>query len=216
MRHPNSAAWFAVRHWSVRPFLLAGGLLGGSVLLKALELFTGTTLPGLAVALVAVPGHLAALVGLLGLYPVIADRSRRLGRMLGAAVVVAGGWLIGLLGWAVAGPALNATLGPVVPAEPPDVAFVSGAVALGVAFALFGAAVVRAEPFTHRTGVFLAIFAGTWLVLFAFSFRAAVPDWQWFAVYAVQPPVLLATGWTLQTVTSSTNAVADQGDTSTG
>lgn len=216
MRHRNPTDWLAVRRWSARALLLAGGLLGGSVLLKAVELFTPATVPGLAVAFVAVPGHLAALVGLLGLYPVITDRSRRLGRVLGASAAVAGGWLIGLLGWTVAGPSLIATVGPIVPAKPPDVAFVSGTVALGVAFVLFGATVVRAGSLPHRTGILLAAFAGTWLLLFAFSFRAAVPDWQWFAVYAVQPPVLLATGWTLQTGTSSTNAVANQGDTTTG
>lgn len=88
--------WAAVEGWSPTLFLAGGLLLAGHAAVQGLIAFTTVRPPP---DLFAPIGHLVGLVGLFGLYPVVADRSPRLAR---AAVVVGGLTLVGWAGVTVA------------------------------------------------------------------------------------------------------------------
>lgn len=84
--------WDAVEQWSPTLFLVGGGLLVGHAAVQGIKAFTGLAPPP---DVFVTTGHLVALVGLVGLYPVLVDRTPRLAR---AAVAVAA---IPLVGWLV-------------------------------------------------------------------------------------------------------------------
>lgn len=82
--------WESFAKWSVPAFLVAGVLLIVFAALLGYEAFTNASAPE---DIFGPPGFFLAMVGLLGLYPALADRTPRLARI---SVI---GAMVGALGW---------------------------------------------------------------------------------------------------------------------
>lgn len=81
----NSTHWDAVERWSPTLLLAGGALLVGHAAVNGVEAFTDLAPPP---DVFVTTGHLVALVGLLGLYPVLVDRTPRLARAACAVATV--------------------------------------------------------------------------------------------------------------------------------
>lgn len=130
-------------------FLGAGGLLLGHAIVQGIHAFT--TLPA-PVDLFAPVGHLLALVGLVGLYPVVNDATPTVAR-IGAvgAIVIALGWAVVTL----------SILAMALRSPPPQIEmFFRGLsilvlVSTVLPYVLFGVIVLRSSIMSRRVGVLL-------------------------------------------------------------
>jgi hypothetical protein len=140
-------------------------------------------------------GYLLAVVGLLGLYPALAERTPRLARAAaGVAVVPVVGWLV----------ILAVTVGEVVGAVPAGVGALPGGV-LGVhlaslllTYVLFGVAELRADVHPRSVGGLLLVAPAVWLAMLVGA--AVAPDAAVgpFLVGATQALVHVGLGATLR------------------
>lgn len=199
MRTVPTRAWGALERWSAEAFLLAGVLLLASPAHVGLELFMNVPLPSWLVASVVVPGLIATLVGLVGLYPRIADRAPRMASLGGLFTTLAGTILVVLLGWILGNSVLTAASEMAIGA-PPDVAFLGLAVTMTLAFVLFGTASLRVAVPSRLVGALLLSFALPWTVIIAAKpvYGSTFPGWLTLAIYGPIPVVMLATGYTLR------------------
>lgn len=132
-------------------FRLGGSLVVGHAALRGLEAFTDIAPP---VDLFAPTGYLIALVGLLGLYPAIRDRTPRVARVaVAVAAIPFAGWL------AIAASSVGAITGVVPPqaAVLPGVIFVVHVVGMILTYSLFGVAVLRSDGHPRSVGVLLLV-----------------------------------------------------------
>lgn len=134
---------------SSRLFLVAGGLLIVFATLLTYEAFTNTAAPE---DIFGPPGFFLAMVGLLGLYPGLADRAPRLAR---ASAVVAA---LSALGWfGITVLAIGETAGVLPPLE--DVGMLGLVVALAagipmiLAYILFSAICLRTDVYSRTLGL---------------------------------------------------------------
>lgn len=164
-----------------------------------LELFVGIPLPSWLVVLFVVPGLLASLVGVVGLYPSVSDRAPRLALAGVASATVAGTMLVVLLGWTLGATLLPPVSGLVV-GPPPGVVFVSLPVTMTLGSVLFGVASLRSGVPSRTVGGLLLAFATPWIVVLAATpvYGAAFPRWLTLAVYGPLPVVMLATGYAIR------------------
>lgn len=142
----TSTHWRSVEQWSPSLFLIGGALLAGHTAVQSIEAFTALNSPP---DVFVTTGHLVALGGLVGLYPVLADRTPRLARAAGAvAVVPVVGWvaMTGAQLLAVAG--MASTLNDVLPG--PVILLVVGSTIL--TYVLFGAATLRIGEGSRTVG----------------------------------------------------------------
>lgn len=200
---------------SGRALLLGGGLLGGTVSLKAIALLTPVEPPSLAVALLAVPGILAALVGLIVISSPVMARSGRLAWPSRLLAGIAGVWLVVLLGWTIFGPSVLAQFIPGMPIAPPDQMFVGLTLLMGAVFAMYAVATFRDDRLPAGVGAGLTALAITWWLIVVFSFLPEVLSWQWLALYGAQPAILLATGWQVLAAASADSYGPAPGESAT-
>lgn len=185
----------SLARWGGVMFIGAGALMTGSVLLKGIAWFSAASPPEGMVLLLAVPGLLATLGGLLGLYPILADASPWMSRAGLVSTGIAGIGLVVTVAWSLSGELLAAVTGGYIPVTPPEVAFLSLVAALAVAGGLFGVGSVRAAGPWRRLGLFLLGYAATYGALLAAGVAlGTAPDWLYFIIYGAQPVLLLATG----------------------
>lgn len=189
----------ALERRSAEAFLLAGVLLLASPAHVGLELFINVPLPSWMVASVILPGLIATLVGLVGLYPRIADRAPRMASVGGLFTGLAGTTLVVLLGWILGGSVLTAASGIAI-GSPPDVAFLVLAVTMTLAFVSFGTASLRVAVPSRPVGALLLSFALPWIGSLAATavYGSAFPRWLTLAIYGPIPVVMLATGYGLR------------------
>lgn len=89
---PSTTRWKSLEQWSPTAFLVAGVLLVVFAALLGYEGVTGTSAPE---DIFGPPGFFLAMVGLLGMYPALADRTSRLARISATgAAIAAVGWLL--------------------------------------------------------------------------------------------------------------------------
>jgi hypothetical protein len=86
----STVPWSALERWRSTTFLAAGGLVFGFVVSNAIETFTAAQPPAWVNTLFVSPALVAAAVGLLGFYPLLADRVPRLALASAVVVTVAG------------------------------------------------------------------------------------------------------------------------------
>lgn len=192
-------AWRAFERWSTEAFLLAGVLLLASPAHIGLELFMNVPLPSWMVASFILPGLTATLVGLVGLYPRIADRAPRMASVGGLFTALAGTTLVVLFGWILGDNVLTEASGMAI-GSPPDAAFLVLAVTMTLAFVSFGTASLRVAVPSRPVGALLLSFALPWFVSLAATpvYGSAFPRWLTLAIYGPIPAVMLATGYTLR------------------
>jgi hypothetical protein len=195
----DMSVWPLLARWRARAFLVAGGLLLASPATKALALLPGVSPPVWLVALLVFPGLLAALAGLIGMYPQLADETPLLAFAGGVVAAFTGSGLTLLFGWVFAS-SVFPSLGALAVTEPPGWAFVSLMVLIPTGFALFGVASLRAAVHSRSTGYFLLGFAVPWVAILAVTpvYGSDLPGWLALAVYGVMPIVLLATGYSVR------------------
>lgn len=213
----NARAWPVLNHWRAEAFLAAGVLLLASPTHIALELFIGVPVPAWLIALFVFPGLIATLVGLFGLYPLLADRAPRLTTVAGVSTAMAGLILSVLLGWIVGGSLLTAVSGMAV-RMPPAIAFQSLSITLSLAFLLFGIAILWYAIPSRGVGILLVSFSLPWVSsLVATSiYGSAFPDWLAIVIYGPIPFLMLATGYLLRMELPPTGREAYSVDLSTG
>lgn len=192
-------AWGALERWGAEAFLLAGVMLLASPAHIGLELYMDVPLPSWIVASVILPGLIATLVGLFGLYPRIAKRAPRMASLGGLFTTLAGMTLVVLLGWILGDRVLTAASGMAIN-SPPDFAFLILAITMTLAFVLFGIASLRVAVPSRLVGALLLSFALPWIVSLAATsvYGSALPRWLTLAIYGPIPVVMLATGYTLR------------------
>ena len=86
----STVPWDSLGQWRATVFLVAGGLMLGFVASNGVEAFTTAQPPTWVNTLFVSPALIAAAVGLLGFYPLLADRVPRLALASAAVVTVAG------------------------------------------------------------------------------------------------------------------------------
>lgn len=145
----STARWESLEYWSPRLVLAAGVLFVGHAAVRGVEAFTTMPPP---VDVFGPTGYVAALLGLLGLYPSLADRTPRMSRV---AAVIAGilvpAWAL-VAGW---------NFGEAAGILPPQTTVIPGAffflliVSTLLLYLLFGVASLRAESHTRTLGTLL-------------------------------------------------------------
>ena len=146
---------------SATVFLVAGGLLVVFAVNTGLRTFVGQSSP-LVQSLIAPVGFFVGVLGLLGLYPAIADRTPALGRAAGVlAGVTAAYWIVIVAG----------SLGDIVGVLPASeelfpLAFFFGVyVAMLLTYAVFGAIALRAGVPSRTVGLLVLGPAAMFLLL---------------------------------------------------
>lgn len=196
----NSAHWRVLNRWCSTAFLVAGGLLLIATVLSALEVFTTLSPEGTLTGPIFFIGLIVSYVGLLGVYPKVADQSPRLAL---AGVVLVGLpaiMLIVLVVWGVSGHALQQV--PVPPAVIPAFGMVLIVVILlfGLGIAVIGVASLRSPPVSQTIGFLLLILAATWFGLLSATsvYGSTFPPWLDFTATGIMAVTLLAVGFRIQ------------------
>lgn len=186
--------------FSWKAFFVSGIFLLISPGHLALELLTGVTPPAWVVALFVVPGLFAAVLGLLGLYPSLANSNRWL--IIPAVVLsaLAGGILLVILGWTLAVATLTAMAMADISTVPPGFVFVSLSVTIAAGFLLFSLVSFRNDVYPRSVSYLLFGFAAPWLFLLTITplFGPDPPAWFVLPLYGMLPVIMVATGWVLR------------------
>jgi hypothetical protein len=141
--------WDSFERWSATAFLTAGVLWLLDTVLLGIELFAGVSIlgtPGPLNPVLYVSGVVAAIVGLLGLYPGLSGRMPRLARISAGLVVVAGAATVVLLVWFVTVTLLNRP-------DPPGVLLILSILVAALGLLLFGIAGVRTGVPSRAVGL---------------------------------------------------------------
>lgn len=149
--------WDWLENRSATLFVAAVGMLVAAGAHRVLEATAGVALNDYLLNLTGQGGLVLSLVALLGLYPVLSDRTPRL------AKVGAGSGFLGVVSFTVAllvlGAvlAVNAVAGTSLPAEVAGVLFLPGYLGAVLGFLAFGIASVRADAPSRAVGVLLLL-----------------------------------------------------------
>lgn len=187
-----------LQRWNATAFLVAGAFLIAFVARNAVIAFgsgfSETMAAGLYLAFV-VPAELAAYIGLLGLYPRLADQVPRLA---GAGAALAGIAGVSMLGF---GLTAGSTLLRSGTADPPAVTQVLWLVALVttvLGFAVFGGACLRARVPSRRFGLLLLGPPAVYVVMLAGGVVGYTPEWSTFVISGLQAGAHIAVGLALR------------------
>lgn len=146
-------------YWSAWLLLAAGVLFVGHAVVRGIEAFTTIPPP---VDVFGPTGYVAALLGLLGLYPALADRTPRISRIAaGTAVLLVPLWIL-IAVW---------NYGDAAGIFPPQSALIPEAIFFVIIastlllYLLFGVSSLRAESHTRALGILLLTPAALLLLL---------------------------------------------------
>lgn len=189
--------------WSPRLFFLGGVAVLGSATVNGLIFFVGVSLPEAAGLVLNMAGFVAALVGVVGFYPGLADRSPRVARSSLAVVAAGLAGIVVLAGWAVAMLLLSA------PEPSPAVPLLSLLLML-VGMCLFGVGILRTDAYPGSVGVLLLAFVAVLVVVFARSVVVGGDPSDAFIVVSegLEGTFLLGVGYSLATGPTSTGSEA--------
>lgn len=188
-----NTVWDWLESWSTWMFL-AGGVL---VLIQTIgDVLTLTMDMDLeALAFVVFLGLILSYIGLLGLYPRVADQAPRLSRA-GLMLV-----LVPVLLLIVLTVALLASSGPPFSESVGAALFMAIFVGFAVGVVLFGVAILQTGTPSRAVGISLLGFAAGWFVLLGASIIYGFPisEWLTFLSDGIMAISLLATGFLLYT-----------------
>lgn len=199
--------WETLERWSATAFLVAGGVMVVFWALVALEVFADVSSPQ---ALLAMPALVATTVGLLGLYPELADRAPRLSRAGVGLLAVATVGLVVIFVWVLVGRVLPAA-GVEMSSQPPGVVIASTVGAYVLTVLLFGVASLRTAVPSRTVGLLLLALVGAFTIpLVAGVVWGSYPgEWMAVVVSGLQAGAIVAIGYTLR----NGGARADTGET---
>lgn len=202
--------WDSVEQWSPTLFLVGGALLVGHAAVKGIKAFTDLAPPP---DVFVTTGHLIALVGLVGLYPVLVDRTPRVAR---AAVAVA---VVPIVGWgvmtvarllAVAGTV--SSLNHVLPGA--LIVLVVGSTIL--TYGLFGAATLRAGEDSRIVGILVLAPAALFIMLLVDAATTGASALDGVFIGGGLALSMMALGYRLRTWDHRTAHAAPNGDAMVG
>lgn len=190
--------WDLLENRRATAFLIAGLLWLVDTTLLFLDTFADVSVLGTrgpVNPVLYVSGLVVAMVGLLGFYPGLVNRTRRLARLSAGVIAVAGiAWPI-LLAWVVVATLLNLP-------GPPVFSGIMMFVVLALGFILFGIASVRTGVPSRVAGILvLAIPTAIvgWITLGFAVYGGDVPPWMAPTIAGVVTVLLLAIGVRLHT-----------------
>lgn len=193
--------WESLEQWRATPFLVAGGLFLLNTGYEGIGRYTTLWDVGFLGALTYLSALIVSLVGLLGFYRQLADRSPRLAQVSAAVVVVAGGGLVVLLVWASITTLLNRPM-------PPGALLFLNLAAIVLGFLLFTVASLLTRLPSRTVSLLLLGFVAAWaaaLVLALVVYSGNAPDWLAVILNGVSAVILLAIGYHLRTETEPTD-----------
>lgn len=211
----DSVPWNWLERWDARLFLLGAVMLVGAGSLKVLDATLGVEFPLVLLNLAGQGGFVVSLLGVLALYPGLADQSPKLSR--GGAVLAA----IGAVSFAVAIAALllvsglNAVAGTNLPTEVIGILFVPGYLGAVLGYVSVGIASTRTGVPSRTIGVlFLAFVAVPVAQMLGFAlFEVSLPQFAGLGVPDIWlPVVLLAVGYLLRSEAPSTGHTEPSND----
>lgn len=169
--------------------------MGVYAVLNGIAAFTNGAYPTVE-NVVGPAGFLLGFVGLLGLYPTLADRSATVTR------VGAGAAALGAAGFTAIAVVNVGVLAGVLPAEPPVLAAVLLApIVIGMipGFLAFGVASLRSDVHSTAVGLLLLAPPAIFAVMLAGAATGHASAWSAFAISAGQAFAHLAVGYVLRT-----------------
>lgn len=202
----ETGVFASLERWSATLFLVAGVfVIGFAASLAAIGLMD-MSIPD---RIFAGTGFTLAFLGLLGLYPSLADRTPRVAR---AGAVFAG---LGALGFAVTFAVGTAEFGGMTPPAWVEPLGVLNIVGLLLGFSLFAVATLRTDAHPQLLGGLLLVPA----VVFGVNFVRVValgswtPSWAPFVLGSLQALAMLSIGYSLRTEPPATERVEGTTDT---
>ena len=209
MSSVHTSRWGSVEQWSPTLFLVGGGLLVGHVAMSAVHAFTAVTTPPDAFV---TTGHFVALVGLLGLYPVLANGMRRLARAAGAAGAVAlVSWFVMTVTRLVELAGIVSSLGDALP-EPFFIVVLASTI---FTYVLFGVATLRVDS-SRTVGLLVLVPGLLTAALVVDSALTGVSALDGVFIGGGLALSMLALGYTLRTWDHPTDYAATAGDVTPG
>ena len=209
MSRVHTSRWDSLQQWSPTLFLVGGGLLVGHAAMSAVHAFTDIPTPP---DVFVTTGHFVALVGLLGLYPVLANGTRRLAWAAAAAGAV------GLLSWFVMTVTrffelvgIVSSLGDALP-EPFFLVVLASTI---LTYVLFGVATLRVDS-SWTVGLLVLAPGGLTTALVVDSALTGVSALDGVFIGGGLALSMLALGYTLRTWDRSTDHAASAGDITAG
>lgn len=195
MMDGSTIPWEWLERWSPRLYLIAGAVLVGYAALNGVEAFTATTFE----QKIFEAGYVAGFLGLLGLYPSLAERSPWLAR-IGAVTAV-----LGLVAFSVFTVGNLAELVGLTSGDPPGwlVFTVMAAVGFVVGYLAVGSAVLRSGAYSRPVGLLLLLPAVIIVLMLASIVTGLASPESVFVVSAGQAMTHLAIGTTLRDETES-------------
>lgn len=202
MSGASTEQWGRIERWKGVAFMVGGLIFVADTALVAMHVAAGTEPGPLGQGLVGA-AWTASFVGLLGLYPRLVERTRRLTQaaavfaVLGAVVMAA----MGVTSFAYAAGIPGGELGDVV------MYFLPG-VFLGIVlgFGLFAAACLRTGAYSKAVAGLLLLLPVTFLFNIGTGIAGFSPVWKILAVVAVLAVTKLAVGYLLQNGRALTDA----------
>lgn len=203
MRNVRTLLWTVSKEWSATVFLIAGGLLFVATAINGIDLFTpvatqeGTLL--FIEGFTGFGGVVLSFVGLLGLYPRLADTEPRLARAGIALAVLPAAFFFTLL---VVCSLLATLLGfPSLKTLVPPLRLITETTLLlyAVATTSFGVASIRSPGLSPIVGWSLLLVAATWFGFFSALavYQYEVPIWVTFVQSITLAVSLLVIGYWL-------------------
>lgn len=193
----GTSRWGTLERWSATAFFTAGVLWLLDTVLLGIELFAGVSIlgtPGAVNPVLYVSGVVAAIVGLLGLYPSLGRRTPRLARVSAGLVAVAGIGIFVLLAWFVTVTLLNQP-------DPPFILLLLAILLVVLGFILFGIASLRTSIPSRTVGLLiLGIPTALFVLVLAYVVSGGdPPEWTSPVIGIVMSALLLAIGYRLGT-----------------
>lgn len=188
----STTRWGLLERASPTLFLIGGGLVVGHAAIRGIEAFTDIAPP---VDVFGPVGYLIALVGLLGLYPTLGDRTSKVTRaVLAVASIPLAGWIV-ITVWS------GGEVAGIVPPQTevlPGVFFVVHMVGMVLTYGLFGVAVLRSGAHPRTVGVLLLVVPTLFIAMVAGAALTANATAGAFVIGSLLALTHLALGYSLQ------------------
>lgn len=205
-----TSQWGAIERWSPTLFLVGGSLLVGHAAMSGIHAFTDWATPP---DVFVTTGHLVALVGLLGLYPALVDRTPAVMRTAGAVAAAA------LVSWFVMTVTRFFELAGIVSSlgdALPDAFFIVVLASTILTYTLFGIATVRVDDNSRTVGLLVLMPGGLTAALVVDSAITGVTALDGVVIGTGLALSMLALGYTLRTWDRPTDHAAPAGDVAAG
>lgn len=212
-----STVWEGLAERDGSIFLVAGGMLFIATANDALGAYTSlTTQAGIPLAIEAVAGFgglVLALVGLVGLYPRLADRSPRLAR-IGAVLVTLPTAVFAVLITCAIPPGVLGIPSPAAAIPALDTIGITGFLMAAASAGVFGVAALRERTLSHVLGGSLLLLGVAWSLLFGVAFLNGFPIAHrvLLAAGVLQTPALFGAGYALHLDPETANRPRTLGD----